>query len=383
MNRSATPPLSPELRLLLHLTRSALGNDPGPTPDLAAVRWPQFAAAIDRHRLGPLLHRHAAAHVAALCPPSVTAHCQHAATVALRRALAQTAELVRLTDALAAADVSTFTVKGVALAQQLHGHVAARTASDVDLVVSPDDVARADAVLQTLRLRRTRPDFPLTPRQLRAYLSVKPEFEYIGDAAGFRVELLWRLEGLASAPRVTPVALGGREFRTLTLEDHALYLLQHGARHAWFRLFWLVDIARLLARSDLDWSQLHARTRATRTERGFFQGIALAVELLGAPRPATLRARADARLCAEARRQLERTPPRDEPLAEWTRQLLYRVRLAEGAEAKRAVLAPHVFTPQNWAVWRLPDRWFWLYYPATPLLWLWRFIRRKHVTSKP
>jgi hypothetical protein len=383
MTAPATPSLSPELRLLLHLARLALGNDPSAIPDRAGVRWPQFAAAIDRHRLGPLLHRSAGGALAELCPPSVSARCEREANATLRRALAQTAEIGRLTDALAAAGVPTCTVKGVALARQLHGHIAARSASDIDLVVAPEDVARADATLQTLGLRRTRPDFALTPRQLRHYLRVKPEFEYVHRDAGLRIELLWRLEGLPDLPRLVPVTLGARAFHTLSLEDHALYLLQHGARHAWFRLFWLVDIARLLARDDLDWAQLHARARASRNERGFLQGIDLAVELLGAPRPAAVSANANARLCAEARRQLARTPQRDESLREWTRQLRYRLRLAEGWAAKRAVLAPHVFTPQNWSVWRLPDRWFWLYYPAAPALWLWRFLRRERAISSP
>jgi hypothetical protein len=383
MNASPSPPFSPELRLLLHLTRIALGNDPGPVPDRTHVRWPEFAAAIERHRLGPLLHRSAVPALTELCPPAVAVQCEREANVALRRSLAQTAELARLTDALSAAGVPTCTVKGIALARQLHGHPFTRTASDVDLAVAPDDVMRADATLQALGLRRTRPDFALSPRQWRAYLRVKPELEYVRPAARIRVELLWRLDGLTGPPRLVPIVIGTRGFRTLALEDHALYLLQHGARHAWFRLFWLVDIARLLARDDLDWSQLHARACAARTERGFLQGIDLAVELLGAPRPAALSARADERLCAEARRQLARSPQRDESLREWTRQLLYRLRLAEGARAKRAVLAPHVFTPQNWAVWRLPDRWFWLYYPAAPFLWLWRYLRRNRATPSP
>lgn len=381
MNRAASTAFAPELAYLLALVRTALGR-PETAAAPADLHWPRFLALVERHRVGALLHQRAAATLAAHCPPAVAAQLQAAAAGTLRRALAQTAEVGRLHDALAAAGVPVATVKGLALAHQLHGGPGLRFAGDLDLVVAPEDVARADTVLQAAGLRRTRPDFPLTPRQHREYLRVKPEFEYVRAHPPQRVELLWQLEGLHRAPAWAPLALGGRPLRTLALPDHACYLLQHGARHAWFRLFWLVDIALLLERPGLDWAALLAEARAAGTDRAVWQGVALAVELLGAPRPAALAGPSPepavlAALVAEARRQLTRTPPPHEAFGEWARQLHYRTRLVRSGRAKLAVLAPHLFTPSNWAVWRLPDRWFFLYYPATPFLWLWRYLRRR------
>lgn len=369
---------TPELRFLLQLAQAGLSRRAA-SLDPAGVAWPAFVATVERHRLAPFLHARAPAAVAASCPPDVARQIQFAAAQSLRRGLAQAAELFRLVDALAAAGVPAFTVKGAALAQQLHGHPGGRFAGDVDLVVARADVERADAVLHATGLRRTWPDFPLTPRQTRAYLAAKPDFEYVREhpTVPLRVELLWRLEGVGPAFGTTTLALAGRETRTLALPDHALYLLQHGARHAWFRLFWLVDIALLLERDNLDWAALLARARAGGSERALRQGVALAVELLGARLPPALAAAPAApALLAEARRQIVRTPRPNETVREWARQLGYRLRLAPGIAAKWRVLAPHVFTPINWQVWRLPDRWFWLYYPATPFLWLWRYVRR-------
>ncbi|MBX3736120.1 MAG: nucleotidyltransferase family protein [Candidatus Didemnitutus sp.] len=375
----ASPAFSPELRLLLTLARGALGRDGAP-PDATGVDWRRFVAAVERHRLAPFLLAHAGTVLAAHCPRDVVERVRASAVQSLRRSLAQTAELFRLTDALAAAGISSFTIKGVVLAQQLHGQPAARFSGDLDLVVTPHDAGAADAALQAAGLRRTWPEFPLTPRQLSAFVRAKPDFEYqlAHSDEPLRIELLWRLEGAPADHAVTTVSLAGRDVRTLSLGDHALLLFQHGARHAWFRLFWLVDIARLLERDDLDWAALRLRACAAGSERALRQGVALAVELFGSPIPAALAdAPASGRLLAEARRQIVRTPRRNESIVEWMRQLRYRLRLARGASAKWRVLVPHLFTPGNWRVWRLPDRWFWLYYPATPFLWLWRLLRRR------
>lgn len=287
---------------------------------------------------------------------------------------------MRLMQALAAAEVPAFTVKGVALAQQLHGNLAGRFAGDVDIAISPEHVERADAVLHSLGLHRTRPGHALTRRQTRAFVKLKPEFEYVrtdAPAGALRVEMLWRLEGIASPGPLATVQLAGREIRTLALEDHALFLLQHGARHGWFRLFWLVDIAVLLERPEIDWTKLRSRAQAAGSEAALRQGVALASTLLGAPIPPALAQFApDPALLAEAQRQITRTPRPNETALEWARQLRYRVRLARGPAAKWRVVAPHVFSPTSWQMWRLPDRWFWLYYPATPFLWLWRYLRR-------
>jgi hypothetical protein len=368
---------SPELRFLLALVRAGLGRGPWPAAP-ARVDEAALLALVTRHRLAPLLHHRAADIVRATCPPPLVAAIQAEAEQHLRRALAQTAELFRLTAALELAGITVLSVKGPALAQQLHRHLAARPAGDLDLVVAPVDVARADAILQHHGLRRSRPDFALTPRQMRAYLALKPEFEYHRTATpALRVELLWRLEGLELPVGTTSVPLAGRAAPTLALADHALYLFEHGARHAWFRLFWLVDIAVLLERRDLDWAALLARARTRGAERAVRQGTALAADLLAAPVPRALQtAPADPALVAEAQRQILRDPRPNESAFEWARQLHYRTQLHPGAGGKWRTIAPHLLTPNNWPLWRLPDRWFWLYYPATPFLWLWRYLHR-------
>lgn len=379
-----TAALPPELGFLLALLRAALGGPP-PAPPPAGLDWKNLLALVERHRVGVFLHHRAAVALAALCPPEVGTSCHATASHAAQRALRVAAQQLRLLRLLAAAGIEAMPVKGLVLADRLYGGIGRRHIGDLDLLVRPADALRADGVLQAAGLRRTRPDFSLTPRQARAYLALKPEFEYHAPATPLRVELLWRLEGLprsidpfAGAVVCSP---GGQPVRTLAPGLEALYLFQHGARHGWFRLFWLLDIALLLRAPGCDWTRVAEEARASGLERSLFQGAALARDLLGATVPPALapsarEERAIAALARESCRQIARTPAEDEPFGEWLRQTVYRVRLQKSVRAKFAMMAPHLFSPLNWHTLPLPDRWFFLYPALSPFLAAWRRLRR-------
>lgn len=377
-----TAEFSPELKLLLSLLRAALGTqEAGNGAKTDDVDWPTFVRTTQRHRVGSFLYHRAPARLAATCPPPVVAQFRAIAENSAGRALAQAAELVRLTRLLAAAGIESLPVKGVVLSEQLYGALGLRHAGDIDLLVHPHNAVAADATFRSAGLRRTIPRFALTPRQTSEYLRLKSDFEYERDPSQPRVELLWRLEGLPESDavwtRAVPCVFGGESLRTLAPDLNARYVFQHGARHAWFRLFWLVDAALFLREPQLDWPAIVARARELGVERGLLQGAALAHSLLAITPPAGLLPSARERrlvsaLSRESHRQMLRRPVADEPMIEWLRQLCYRVRLQRGWRAKFAVLSPHLFSPLSWQTLPLPDRWYFLYHFATPLLWLWR-----------
>ncbi|MEY2882130.1 MAG: hypothetical protein RLZZ15_4510 [Verrucomicrobiota bacterium] len=379
----APAPFSPELAWLLALLRTALDGRAAPPPP--ALDWKKFAALVDRHRVGAWLHGALPAALAAHCPPEVAARFAEIATRNTHRALTLAAEQIRLARQLEAAGIEVIAVKGLVLAQGLYGRLGARHAGDLDLAVRVGEATRARDVFVAAGLRLAWPDFPLTPRQTQQFLRLKRDFEFTRESTDLRVELLWRFEGLPAALPVwettVTITSAGHTFRTLAPELDALYNLQHGARHGWFRLFWLVDAALLLRDPRLDPAALVARARALGVERSLLAAAALAEELFDHVRPAALRPRpAEARLVAaltaEARRQLSRDLAGKSGVREWARESLYRVRLQKGLRAKYAMLSPHLFSPLSWRTLPLPDRWFFLYYPLTPFLWLWRRFGR-------
>jgi hypothetical protein len=369
----------PELDLLLGLLRSAIGSGPGTAPPpRSRIDWDAFGARVARHCAGPLLHARLPAESRAEIPEATLRGWAEASLANTRRALAQAAALAALAQRLDGAGIPFISVKGPLLAQQLYGGPGLRRAGDLDLLVAPADADRADAFMRSEGFARTRPDFELSPRQARAYAAVQYEYEYVGGRDRMRVELMWRLEGLPpdetiwdGAPRAE---VAGRSIRVLPPDANACYLMLHGARHGWYRLFWLVDAALLLRGGRTDWDAAMARARAARTERALQQGASLAGSLLGAPVPDALvpgarERRPVARLAAEARRQIALDPSAARGAREWLRQLAYRVRLQRGWRGRLAVLKPHLVSLSSWKAVRLPDSLFPLYHVLTPFLW--------------
>lgn len=378
----------PELRALVQLLRLALGTAPA-----GDFRWPPglaaaaFGACVARHRVGAYLHHRLPGDVRAALPVPVREQFTASAQRTARLALVRSAELVRLARRFGAAGIPFLSVKGPLLAQALHGDVGVRHAGDLDLLIAPERLADADAVLRAAGCRRSQPDFELTPRQWREYQRLKHEFEYFNDPTGVRIEVEWRLEGLGrqafdewlqAGARET---LGGVELARLPATTEALYLFVHGAGHEWFRLFWLVDVARLLLRGGVDWPQVMRTAWAGGVEASVWQGARLVEVLFGVPvpEPVSVPAACAARvnwLVHSALRHMSLAGADQPGLWELLRQTRYQLRLRRGCSEKAAVLRPRLMSPANWKMLPLPDRWFALYYLAAPLLWLRRRMRR-------
>jgi hypothetical protein len=365
-------------------TRHALHPGLASTTPLPPLDTPGLVSALARHRLHPLL--------AWTVPGPASAPLAPASALNLRRALARTATLRQLGETLDAAGIPWLTVKGPVLAVQLWGAPERRHAGDLDIIVAPGNVRTADSLLLAAGCQRTDPDIDLTPRQWTSYLKIKYEMAYRHPRhPDLFIEIKWRLDGVPDlAERLARphfVAVLGHPVPTLPLADNFRYLCRHGAKHVWFRLFWLVDVARLLAQSDVPWTEVLPAGRADPSYRSVAQACLLVRDFFGiTPPPGLLPAppASDAivrQLAAEARAQLAESRSQFSSVGVWARQLRYRTRIEPGIAGLRQALLPHLFSPLNWKTLPLPDRWFWLYPLLSPLLWLKRVRDRKHPPS--
>jgi hypothetical protein len=240
------------------------------------------------------------------------------------------------------------------------------------------------------------PDFQLmTPHQLKRFWELDHDLSYFRDDRRIKIELHWRFSGnhgllpvdldIFRATTQTPVA--GYPIPSLGPEGTMLYLLVHGAHHAWRRLFWLTDVAEMMRhRSDLDWSNLIQTAAQIGISRPVGQGVILAHLLLEAPIPEPVRpmvesGRALSYLVREALRQIllpMRLPPLKELQDKIIMTLFYEPKLLNGLGRKIKVLRGDAFLrPEDWEVIRLPDSLFPLYYFLRPFSWLIRRLRRE------
>ncbi len=221
-----------------------------------AIDWPLAARIAGRQRVEGLVQA-SLAHAKVKLPPGIAEALAGRARDIARRALAQGAESLRLQGLLADSQIASLVLKGAAVEMLAYGELGRKDAWDIDLLVSPADVARATQVLHAAGYEIVQPR-NLNAKQFTLYVDLARECEFLDPRSGLTVELHW---GLADGPVLLPEMSVGSPSQTVSLGHDRLlltlappelfaYLCVHGAMHGWSRLKWLADLAALLRKES-------------------------------------------------------------------------------------------------------------------------------------
>jgi hypothetical protein len=310
--------------------------------------------------------------------PLVDSGSQPGRVAALRanaqRQLAHASEIVRIAHRFRD-DIDFIALKGPALAVQLYGNPAARVSFDLDLLVRPNDVARALGALRQLGYVGP----ALGPNAFRHHVRMQHELA-LHSASTVLLELQWAWaqhhyavdrpieECLAAAARVS---LAGCAVNVLSPQDTMLYLSVHGAKHGWSQLSFCTDFTAAAVRLTPDWRALEATAART----GLSRALAVAAELSRSVFTADVPVRTD-QVARSIAARIE---------ADWRAGAEPRVSLRgyarhrERAADRFKVLGSALITPSpsdlNWL--ELPDRWHALYYLLRPVRLVLRGLRFK------
>lgn len=255
--------------------------------------WDCFLQVVRRHRIVGLVHE-GLTHVCTAVPPDISREIGKLATTLVRQNLAFAAEAMRLQHLFAEANLPVVFFKGVSLAMLAYGNLSLRHSKDLDLLVSPDSILVASALLRRVGYRQYEPPTTFSNTQLQMWLIRCKELRYVHQETSAEVELHIRLFDnpllMPKMPstgslRIVPIA---EEIGLCTFgeEDTFAYLCAHGAIHCWFRLKWLADIGALLARQpDGGVERLYLAADARGVGRCAAQAILLCRQLLGTAIP--------------------------------------------------------------------------------------------------
>lgn len=241
---------------------------------LAATRWPhdhdalatiaEAAAAVrDLDRMAALARSH---HVIGLVARAM-ARCDVFAGTTVRRDLQREAlalaeeqfrQLIqtrRAVDALRGAGIAVAVLKGAPSALAIYGEAGVRCSVDIDLLIARTDLERAAGVIAAIGYERSEPPHGATARQIRASLQYGKDWGFDHFDSDTGIELHWRLfqnprllGRIGVDDAVERMVSPGITLPMLPPRPTALYLVAHGAEHAWARLKWLADLAALLRR---------------------------------------------------------------------------------------------------------------------------------------
>jgi Uncharacterised nucleotidyltransferase/Transglutaminase-like superfamily len=278
---------------------AAAADVPWPRPVRGAVDWARFAELVDRHRVGALVVRSGLLPTLG-APGELTARLRDAARLAAARSLTEVRFAADVVAALGAAGVPVIVLKGPPLAGFGYGDPTARGTGDLDLLVAPDRVAAAAAVLADLGLPPCG-DPAAGPVELRAALARAGALPALNELAfgtgATRVDLHWRLFPNARLLPVRPgwlarpcvVHCGPYEVPTLPPGALYDYLALHGCKHGWRRLKWLADLPALAARHP-ELLPVTGRFPAPDARRAVAAGLLVAEHVFGPFLPADTRA---------------------------------------------------------------------------------------------
>lgn len=209
-----------------------------------------FLAAVERHRVVPVLADHADA---LSLPDDVTSALRQRRDAGRLAAMTLLREIGRVQAALDGAGLRWLAFKGPVLAAQTTGDFTARGAGDVDVLVAPEDVPAAWAALVDAGWRHHdgRPA-PSDAWAWRHHLATHYELPMLGEPTV--VDLHWSLHpargvlpdvDTCHARRAT-VQVGPHALPTLCVDDAATHTCAHAARDHFRWLRSLVDVHRLL-----------------------------------------------------------------------------------------------------------------------------------------
>jgi hypothetical protein len=340
------------------------------------LEWEYLLDSARRHGLMPSLHQ--CLQCADRVSAEVKTQLRDESNALQGTNLLLTRELLRVLSLLDAEGVRAIPFKGPTLTIMAYGNLALRQFNDLDFLLQPADIPRAQAVLS---LHGYRCQHPLGKVQEDAYFCSLCQLPLLHEEHSILVELHSKVTprdfSFSADPtfwqRLIPVSLLGKEVLTFSREDLLLILCVHGAKHVWCCLGWICDVANLLSVSPgLDWEQVTEQARRRGCERMLWLGLFLAHDLLGALLPdlvvQEVHKDSVVRLLAErVYKQLFCSPGMD--LSGFSAALFHlrvRERLCDGFRYSLSlVLAP---TLADWEVLALPAQLSFLYYPA-------RFLR--------
>jgi hypothetical protein len=350
-------------------------------PSLSAGDWARVVALARAQRVLPCLEP--ALGPAGLKLPCALAPARETRRAWQMRALALQAEALRVHTLLHAAGIAHVFLKGIVLAALAYPDPSMRQMRDLDVLVRPEDLARARALLAEaggeMQHFAHKPPLPTddvakhatpvwSPRQVVAvelHAHLTPPFQAL-DLTAFALfeQDIWA--------RLGAVRIGGAALPCLAPEDMCLHLVMHGLYDHELNNgpVFVTDLLYLLRAVPLDGAEVERRAERL----GIAEGLALSLSLLPSDVPA-------ARGFRPARTAL----PRDLAAAlmfqdgRFRTELRLSADLAErGALARLRLLLRKVFAPRHvmldrWRKERDADS----APPALPWLWLW-FVRTRH-----
>jgi len=279
----------------------------------------------------------------------------------MHRNLILSNELAKIITAFNEHSIETICLKGIPLVVCLYGNPFLRYVGDIDILVHPEDISKATALLtnlgyqQEVTQQKNAHSFHEGVFWKKASIHLIVELHYHLDDVNlvpFTEQEIWR--------RAQPLQFEGAPTLVLSPEDNSLFLANHLFKHDSNLLRFLVDIAELLKKhkESLDWDYIGSSARAWQMTPAAYYALRRIRELTDTPVPDSVFEAMKPGVCRRwlidylASRETFVTPIRDIRLRTWT-ALIVRSLMMKDIRKMLRVLSGQVATGKMSRVLRL------------------------------
>ncbi|WP_233531870.1 nucleotidyltransferase domain-containing protein [Paenibacillus alkalitolerans] len=348
-----------------------------PLPD---IDWNQFLKLVRHHRVYPQVYTNM--QNSKLIPADVLQALSMDYGKNTIQMLRLSVEMERLCRSLQENGVSPLVLKGPVLAKELYGDLSLRTSKDLDILIPMADIEKAEEILTSLGYACENN----VPRVFN-WKWKKHHISYFHPQTKIEVEIHWRLN--SDMGKEPPFEELWERRRTSSLtsypvylpgsEDLFIYLVSHGARHAWFRLRWLADID-CIARQNMNWDALIRLMRRYQCLHLGGQALLLASRLLNTPVPDSMKQIiSDKRQRELAQRSIlfirDTVIPTSKDMEKDYKRYLFALKTTR---EKMFFLISQLYPSfRDAEALPLPKTLHFLYFPLRPFVWLWRQMRQQ------
>ncbi|MBL4710636.1 MAG: nucleotidyltransferase family protein [Flavobacteriales bacterium] len=280
-----------------------------------------------------------------------------------------------------------FCLKGPIGAKQIFDDYTAKDSRDIDVLI---DESKIEAYIDIIQERGYAPIFDfqqLNTKQKNYFKKVNNQLAFFHKEKKIMLEIHWRLfandnllslsyEELKSKSQT--VSIANHSVNTFSDEHLLFYLIAHGAKHKWSKLYWLLEISVLIQKTEFNWLSVVKKAQKLHLERMLFQAFILIQELFNiAPPVNILRSRKINQLVNEVKSDIfnRNNSSYQKSIKNYWSILKYKMKLKSDISYKLNYF--NFISIQDFKTLPMPEQLFGLYYICRPFLWTRRYLIKK------
>ena len=260
------------------------------------IRWDEMIRLARRHGGIPLFYRALKDKHHSLVPKNVKTRLQNDFHSIGLLITMQTRVMENLIEDFASVNMPILFFKGIQLATEAYGNPIWRKPGDLDVLLHEVHYAPARERLQQLGF-----DTRLSAAEERAQLERQQQLTFYGKTVDVDVHFSLQQRSFLKMTyastfdsqdvwkRARHVELNGTKIPSLAPEDQFCLLCVHSAKHGWFRMYMLTDIAAYMTNVPLNWQKIVIRAKRIKAERMLSLNVLLVHRLFQLPIPTPVR----------------------------------------------------------------------------------------------